>query len=335
MKFSIGDRVILKEDGTEAEVISLISSRIIEVLTSYGHELTILTQDVTFPQKKVIPQKETTDSTSIALTEPAPTKELVNGFYFSFQPVYSEDAHELTKLNLLFINRTHIAVILEFSATLDNNATLQQKLIIQASGKTDLASIPFEQLNGKPKFHYHICSLKEKTDWAEGNWFQFSNYIGLTPKKLFAYLNKMEAEKATSFELFLMAPKETTMKTSPLSDSSIKIPNKKRSIPQKIKSAPTKNQSFNEIDLHTESLNIPSDRLDNFTILSRQLQALEHAIDKAVLTGQTSLIIIHGVGKGKLKEEVHILLKGNSHVTFFQHSWRPKYGWGATEAFFK
>jgi dsDNA-specific endonuclease/ATPase MutS2 len=49
---------------------------------------------------------------------------------------------------------------------------------------------------------------------------------------------------------------------------------------------------------------------------------------------QPDLIVIHGVGKGKLKDEIHQILKQKKEVKNFIHRYHPRYGYGATEIYF-
>ena len=47
------------------------------------------------------------------------------------------------------------------------------------------------------------------------------------------------------------------------------------------------------------------------------------------------MIFIHGVGKGKLKAEIHELLKVKKGVKNFVNQYSDAYGYGATEVFFQ
>jgi dsDNA-specific endonuclease/ATPase MutS2 len=44
--------------------------------------------------------------------------------------------------------------------------------------------------------------------------------------------------------------------------------------------------------------------------------------------------VIHGVGKGKLREEIHEILKLKKEVKYFINQYDPRFGYGATEIFF-
>ena len=69
-------------------------------------------------------------------------------------------------------------------------------------------------------------------------------------------------------------------------------------------------------------------------ILYFQLQEFEKWFELAKLNQLPSMIIIHGVGKGKLKQEIHDLLKVKSNVKSFINQYSDFYGYGATEVFF-
>jgi dsDNA-specific endonuclease/ATPase MutS2 len=48
-----------------------------------------------------------------------------------------------------------------------------------------------------------------------------------------------------------------------------------------------------------------------------------------------NMIVIHGVGSGKLKDEIHEVLKTKKEVRYFINQYDARFGYGATEIFFK
>ena len=48
-----------------------------------------------------------------------------------------------------------------------------------------------------------------------------------------------------------------------------------------------------------------------------------------------NIIVIHGVGKGKLKDEIHEILRHKKEVKSFINRYTNLYGYGATEIFLK
>ena len=69
-----------------------------------------------------------------------------------------------------------------------------------------------------------------------------------------------------------------------------------------------RSQSVLEVDLHIELLTSNYNYMDNFEIVQIQLNECQNKIEKALNSNCQKLIIVHGVGTGVLKTEVHSLL---------------------------
>jgi hypothetical protein len=90
-----------------------------------------------------------------------------------------------------------------------------------------------------------------------------------------------------------------------------------------------------EIDLHVDSRQFSGGKRDNKYAIEFQIDALEAALDNAITKGKVELRIIHGIGKGKLKDEVHRILARHPHVKSYENSYHARYGWGSTIVQFK
>ena len=89
------------------------------------------------------------------------------------------------------------------------------------------------------------------------------------------------------------------------------------------------------VDLHIEKLTDNWQGLSNFEILSIQLQNFEKFYNLAIAHRQPNLIVIHGVGTGKLRNEIHEILKLKREVKSFANQYHENFGFGATEIFFQ
>ena len=89
------------------------------------------------------------------------------------------------------------------------------------------------------------------------------------------------------------------------------------------------------VDLHIEKLMNDFTHLSNFEILSIQLKEFEKWYELAVAHYQPSLVVIHGVGSGRLRDEIHDILKTRKEVKTFINQYDPRFGYGATEIFFQ
>lgn len=86
-----------------------------------------------------------------------------------------------------------------------------------------------------------------------------------------------------------------------------------------------------EVDLHIEELIDSHHGMSNGEILSVQMANFKRQLNIAIRRKAKKLIIIHGVGEGRLKSEIRTdLLSNHPDFEFHDASYR-KYGYGATE----
>lgn len=95
------------------------------------------------------------------------------------------------------------------------------------------------------------------------------------------------------------------------------------------------NAHLREIDLHIETLMPSHQHLPKNEILRVQMRAFEKSLDEAIKRRERSMVVIHGLGKGKLREEVMRMLREYKEVAHFKNELHPKYGYGATEISFE
>ncbi len=85
-----------------------------------------------------------------------------------------------------------------------------------------------------------------------------------------------------------------------------------------------------EKDLHFNQLVEFPKNFNNYEMLNIQLREARKCIDKARGAGIKKVILIHGVGEGRLKEEIHSMLERMDKLQFYDANYL-KYGSGATE----
>ncbi len=98
-----------------------------------------------------------------------------------------------------------------------------------------------------------------------------------------------------------------------------KIKRKKESIPPM------------EVDLHINKLIKSSRGMDNYDMLTLQMDTAKHKLEFAIRNRIPRIVFIHGVGEGVLKEELGFLLR-RYNVRYNEASYQ-KYGLGATEVY--
>ena len=90
-------------------------------------------------------------------------------------------------------------------------------------------------------------------------------------------------------------------------------------------------QAHNTIDLHVDS---QSSNLNPNEILEYQLNEFEKAFDNALVMNVEKLKVIHGIGAGILRNEIHKRLSKKSEVKFFEDADKERFGFGSTIIYF-
>ncbi|MDO8998766.1 MAG: DUF2027 domain-containing protein [Bacteroidota bacterium] len=85
-----------------------------------------------------------------------------------------------------------------------------------------------------------------------------------------------------------------------------------------------------EVDLHITELIDNPEALSNFEMLNIQLEKFENELDDAIFKNMKKIVFIHGVGNGRLKQEIISRLKNTKGITFQDGSYKD-YGIGATQ----
>lgn len=106
--------------------------------------------------------------------------------------------------------------------------------------------------------------------------------------------------------------------------------NKEEDFKPKQRTLPKKERGTMEKDLHIHQLVEFSGQMTNYEMLQIQIDAARKALSKARRAKAKKLILIHGVGAGKLREELHQLLRHTDNISFYDASFN-RYGAGATE----
>lgn len=88
--------------------------------------------------------------------------------------------------------------------------------------------------------------------------------------------------------------------------------------------------NHNECDLHIESLCNSWSGLSNFQIVQLQLKHFRERLHQAIKDNEPSFVVIHGVGKGVLKQEIYKYIEQFSFV-YADQADAKLYGMGATE----
>ena len=181
-------------------------------------------------------------------------------------------------------------------------------------------------MNDAPKFEFDFSLIninKKKAPY-------FETSLKIKAKQLFQKIEEMKLKNEPSFSFLLFGKYPDKMEEV--------IPeynNTQGLLYDASKAKQNLEPARSVIDLHIEKLSNDWRRLSNFEILTLQLNTFEKYYNLALAHHQPNLIVIHGIGTGKLREEVHEILKSKKEVKTFVNQYHHNFGFGATEIFFQ
>jgi len=336
MKFQIGDKVLLLHSNEEGEIIDIINEEMVLVDVE-GVNFPAYIDQIDFPYYKrftekspPVSRKEKKYIDDVKKEKPEADSKKQSGVWLAFFPVMKTDEagdEIVQEIKLHLVNQTNLSYKFIYELHFFGQPDFEFKNEIHSFEDFYLHDIVFEAMNDGPSFEFKF-SLKE-AEKNKADYYETS--LRIKPRQLFTKLREMKDknEPSFSYRLFEFFPDKT--ETTEFYMPEIKKP-KVLDI-SKIKQHLEPARSI--IDLHIEKLSSDWQRLSNFEILSLQLKTFEKYYDLAVLHLQPSLIVIHGIGSGKLRDQIHNILRQKSEVKSFVNQYHPLYGFGATEIFFQ
>ena len=338
MKYQIGDDILVLHSNEEGKVIEIINDKML-MIEVRGVKFPAYMDQIDFPyfkrftEKKIVPEKKKPKQYIDQLPkekQPKTDIKAADGVWLSLVPKFTLDEFndevvELFKIYL--VNRTDTAYGFQYKQQFLQESNFELTNQVPANQDFYLHDIAFESLNDSPSFVFEFSLLnpeKKKADYFETN-------IKLKPKQVFQKVEEMKVnnQPTLSYPLFEKYPErenEQRLELGSLAAKGYKIydaSNAKQHLPP----------ARSIVDIHIEKLTDDWKHLSNFEILTIQLKEFEKWYELAVAHRQPELIIIHGVGSGKLREEIHDILKIKKEVKTFINQYDPRFGYGATEIF--
>ncbi len=337
MKFQIGDKVTVLHSNEEAEVVEMINDKMVMVDVR-GVKFPAYIDQLDFPyfrrftEKNNIPQKkEKKFVDQLPVQKPAGKSNPLDGVWLSFLPVsdtdeFGDEVVESLKIHL--VNHTIQALHFQYRLFYSGKADFELQNDIPSGKDFYLHDIAFATLNDSPLFELDFSLLMSDKTKAP----LYERSLKLKAKQVFRRIEEMrkKGDASFSYKLFDVYPdkalEEDKPDFQPLQGKEYKIYDASASR-QHLEPAKY------EVDLHIEKLTGAWSHLSNFEMLTLQLDTFNKYLDLAIAHHQHNLIVIHGVGSGKLRDEIHEILKTRREVRSFINQYDPRYGYGATEIF--
>ncbi len=339
MKFEIGDIVVVKHSNEEATVRDIINDTMVMVeirgvkFPAYNDQLEY-PYFKRFTEKKLFPElkKPKTYIDQVPREKVTSASKQPSGVWLMFLPKFGNDEFgdevvELLKVYL--INGSQWGFNFNYKLGLLGAPEFELKNQVFNNQDFYLHDIYFEKVNDSPSFNVEFSLItpdRKKADY-------FETALKLRPRQVFTKIEEIKAKNlpSFSFKLFDDYPDkavEEKMDLGKLAATGFKVydASKGRQHLEPAKYA---------VDLHMEKITDDWKSLSNFEILTMQLSQFEKYYDLAIAHRQPSLIVVHGLGSGRLRDEIHELLRHRKEVKTFINQYHASYGYGATEIYFQ
>ncbi len=336
MKYQPGDKIIVLLTEEEGRVVDIMNEKMVMIEVK-GVQFPAYMDQIDFPYFKMFSEKKKPEKKKIFIDllqkeKATPKTKEGNGMVLSFLPVFDKDVFDddvVEKLKLYLVNQNDTAFTFTYNCMIGGESDFQLKNTIEPFSDFYLHDVKFEDMSDSPRFDFEFA-LKE-ADKKKAPYYETS--LKLKAKQLFKKIEEIQLknEPGFSYVLFDTYPdraEEEKVDLGRLGNAGFRLYDAGK-IKQNLEPART------VVDLHIEKLTDSWKHLSNFEILSMQLKAFNKYYDLSVAHYQPSLTIIHGVGAGKLRDEIHDILKLKKEVKSFVNQYNHLYGYGATEIYFE
>jgi len=325
MDFQIGDNVVIKNTSIEGTFAGVENDEMF-IITQAGKKLIVLKDnlenenfDWEDPIKKKKKELKKAHVEQKPIVHYSKGSHWERGFYLVFFPEFvQKDIHSF---KVYLINQDSVALKCAYKVSLDHAHITTEHADMPPYTCVALQTITLAFMQEIPQFDINL-------EWDEVAVGHIKNKVSikLRAKKLFGLLQQIQ--NGDIQHIAIPIEKNVAADLNPvIRDIPIKIENK---IQQLLESK----KRIDEIDIHIEKLNVDYHNMSNAEIIQYQLEQFEKVLHHAISLNQDALTVIHGVGKGVLKDEIHALLRMYKEVRHFINDWSPKYGYGATQIFF-
>ena len=345
MNFKIGDKVKFLNEKGQGIVTRIINKTTLGITIEDGFEIPYAISNLVserderndHPKQHPVPEESRVEKEVIhAVTDLREEEE--EGVYLGFSPENIKNI-SASDINVWVINHTSYHLLFTYSIWSNGSYQLIETGTILGYSAELVQTIRRKELNDHRNFKIDALFFKKKEYEHQ---HPVSNVIKLKPIKLYKenafQPNGFIPENALIFDVYRLKDEEETAEPFMITEkklAKILFQKSRTQDKPKVSKPHANNNPLNEmeIDLHIEELLEDYTKMSNAEIIKVQLTYFQNALDKAINEHFKKLIVIHGVGNGRLKQEVRALIENHSSLKYQDASY-ARYGFGATEIVF-
>ncbi len=345
MIFAIGTKVKLIHTGDTGTVTAWLDGGMLHVrlhdddmeIPAFPEDLARLDEEQPKVKAKIIATKQEKvkkePARPVAATQYTILKSF--GIQLAFEPVIRHDG-STEKYLVYLLNDTRYDVLVDYEFSLVDKVIKADNSKLAGVSTLPAGELLFDELNDAPVFDVD-CQLIT----TEGLGDKLHKTLKIKPKQFFKIIKTAPLlnKPVHLYRLFenLNAPPETQ------AAEDLKTYTKRNARPTTtgwnentttLRYAMQLAEFELELDLHIEKLTDAPSKLNKGEILGIQMAAFERYIDHALKLGVERVFIIHGIGKGRLRNTIATRLMQMPEVKSFKNEYHPRYGYGATEVIF-
>ena len=336
MKYEIGDRIIVLHTDEEGTVVDIMNDKMVMIEVK-GVKFPAYMDQIDFPYFKMFTQKKSVEKKKVYVDnikkeKPGAKQKTGDGVWINFIPVFDKDVFDddvVEKLKIYLVNHNEEEYRFHYNLFFSGESHFELKNSIRGNSDFYLHDVNFEDLSDSPRFDLEFSLVNEHKKKAP----YYETSLKLKGKQIFKKIEALQLKNEASFsyELFNDYPdkiEEEKVDLGRLGNAGFRVYDVSKT---RENLAPARSV----VDLHIEKLTDNWKHLSNFDILLMQLNAFEKYYELAIAHQQSELIVIHGVGEGRLRDEIHERLRHKDEVRSFVNQYHLSYGYGATEVYFK
>jgi hypothetical protein len=311
--FKLGDFVRFVDEKREGYVTRVIDVQTLGVTDTDGFEIPVAVSNLTH----VHGHATNPAITAIPQISPVDDEFTANGIFLAV----AADSKASSVAHFTLVNRTSYQLLLSLKTDLKGKYKGEFASIIQPKTNTQLYSANLSDLEIWPEFIFQVlyfsaADIKPVAPIQITKKFRAKDFNGaknqIPELNIYGWLIQLDEQ----------APLIDAQK---LKESLFRAPSSK----------PIVAQPSNEIDLHIEKLRDDHQFLGQSEIIAIQLAHFQQVLDAAIVHQMPSVVFIHGVGNGTLRHQIHKIISKHPQVKTFMDARKEKFGYGATEIFFK
>ncbi len=340
MKYQVGDEIIVLHSNEEGRIIEMMNDKMV-MIEVRGVKFPAYMDQIDFPyfkrftEKKLFPNKTAPQKIYVDQIPKEKIKKNESkedeGVWMYIIPKFTLDDFNdeiVESVKIFLSNRTRVAYKFIYDQCFAQESNFSIESSIDPFTDFYIHDISFSDVSDSPQFNFDFSLIEAHKKKAD----HFESSVKVKPKQLFQKIEQLKEDSlvSISYKLFDTYPdkeEDNHIAIDILRNAGYKVYEVSK-IKQNIPTARS------VVDLHIEKIVDKHSHLTNAEIIQIQLAEFEKWLELAQFNHLPSMIFIHGIGKGKLKEEIHDLLKVKTGIKSFINKYHEFYGYGATEIYF-